>query len=99
MTKTKKDSTSNLVEGLTLIESALTAITQIVNENDRAVASLAAGFFYKASSILGKDALTLQEANLVEYAKSYPQATMFLEAVCSLVNSSMYKEIVGKPKK
>jgi hypothetical protein len=99
MTKIKKISTVNLVEGLTLIEVAVTTINQISNVNDKAVASLACGLFYKASSCFGKVALTPQEANLTEYAKTYPNATIFLSMLCSLANSQNKKEIAVKPKK
>ena len=99
MTKTKKNSTANMVEGLTLIEVAVTTINTISNVNDKALASLACGLFYKASSCFGKVALTPQEANLAEYAKTYPQATIFLASLCSLANSQKNTEVVVKPKK
>jgi hypothetical protein len=67
--------------------------------NDKAIASLACGFFYRASTCFGKDALTPQEANLAEYTKTYPQATIFLSMLCSLANSQKKKEIAVKPKK
>ena len=98
MTKTKKISTANLVEGLTLIEVAVTTINQISNVYDKTTASLACGLFYKASSCFGKVALTPQEANLAEYSKTYPQAIIFLEAICSLAKYQKNKEIMDEPK-
>lgn len=99
MTKTKKNSISNMVEGLTLIEAAYTQINQISDLNDKTIASLACGFFYRAASCFGKTALIPQEANLAKYTKTYPNATNFLSMLCSLANSQKNKEVVVKPKK
>jgi hypothetical protein len=67
--------------------------------NDKAIASFACGFFYRASTCFGKTALTPREANLAEYKKTYPNATIFLSMLCSLANSQKNKEVGVKPKK